>query len=126
MTLELWVLSLMLCIIQENSTSMQVPSPGFLAIVGVNSSILMFTLSAEQVSHPELSVCPQLFTNLPGIWNKFPQKRYRQLWSKLLLQDSVTCCKVKSQAMSDAWLLRVVSPSQQKTFLTLAHDNSGH
>ena len=101
------------------------------AVVGVNSSISMSALSTAQLSDPVLSeVHHQLSTNCPppatGNWTKFPLKRYRQLWSQLLLQDSVICRKIKSPSMSNAKFLIVVPPSLRKVFLTIAHEDSGH
>ena len=89
------------------------------AVVGVNSSISMSTLAKAQLNDPVLSeVHHQLSTNcLPpatGSWTKFPLKRYRQLWSQLLLQDSVICRKIKSPSKSDAKLLIVVPHSLQR------------
>ena len=100
------------------------------AVVGVNSSISMSTLAKAQLNDPVLSeVHHQLSTNCPppatGSWTKIPLKRYRQLWSQLLLQDSVICRKIKSPSMSDTKLLIVVPHSLQKAFLTIAHEDSG-
>ena len=61
-----------------------------------------------------------------GQWLKLPLKRYRQLWSQLILNKSILCRKVKSPTMMDSKLLIVVPYSLQKLFLKLAHDNSGH
>jgi len=101
------------------------------AIVGISPSVSMSALSAAQLSDPVLSVVHNhLRSNksppATGTWSKFPLKRYRKLWSQLLLQDSVVCRKVKSPSMSDTKLLIVVPPSHRKVFLTTAHEESGH
>ena len=61
-----------------------------------------------------------------GQWLKFPLKRYRQLWSQLILHNSILCHKIKSPSMTDSKLLIVVPYSLQNLFLKLAHDDSGH
>jgi len=101
------------------------------AIVGVSPSISTSALSAAQLSDPMLSVVHNLlksnqFPPTTGAWSRFPLKRYRKLWSQLLLQDLVVFRKVQSPSMSDTKLLIVVPPSHRKAFLTTAHEESGH
>ncbi len=57
---------------------------------------------------------------------KFPLRRYRQIWSQLVIVDTVLCGRMKSPAMMEEKLLIVVPKSQQSKFLRIAHDESGH
>ena len=59
-------------------------------------------------------------------WMKFPLRHFKQMWSQLIVHDSILCRKVKSPTMAEHRLLIVVPHSQRKLFLTLAHDDSGH
>ena len=54
----------------------------------------------------------------PHNWMKFPLRHYKQMWSQLVLHDSILCRKVKSPIMAEDRLLIVVPHSQQKLFLT--------
>ena len=99
--------------------------------VTVQPPIRMADLSTPQQNDPMLSVvhCQLQTGHTPpriGNWNKFPLKCYRKLWSQLVLHDSVICCKLQSPSMTEERLLIVVPKSQRKTFLTIAHDDSGH
>ena len=58
-------------------------------------------------------------------WRQFPFKRFRQLWTQLVIHQSILCRKQSSPTMTDKYLI-VVPQSLQKTFLRLAHDESGH
>ena len=59
-------------------------------------------------------------------WTKYPLKRYKQIWSQLVLLDAVLCRKVNSPTMTDEKLLVVVPKSKQLEFLKSAHEESGH
>ena len=91
----------------------------------------MTDLATAQQNDPVLSVAYRyLQTNqtppTTGKWNKFPLRHYRKLWSRLVLHESVICRKVNSPSMSEERLLIMVPKSQRKTFLNIAHDDSGH
>ena len=91
----------------------------------------MANLSASQRNDPILSLVHNYLQTsqtppMTGNWNKFPLKRYGQLRSQLLLHDSVIYRKLQSSSMVEEKLLIVVPKSQRKTFLTFAHDDSGH
>ena len=101
------------------------------SVVAVRSSIHVIDLATAQQNDPVPSAAYQyLQTNQspPTIreWNKFPLRCYRKLWSQLILHESVICHKLKSPSISEEKLLIVVPKSQQKTFLNIAHDDSGH
>ena len=102
-----------------------------ISVVAVRSPIRMTDLATAQQNDPVLSAAYQyLQTNQSpptiGEWNKFPLRRYRKLWSQLILHESVICRKMKSPSMYEEKLLIVVPKSQRKTFLNIAHDDSGH
>ena len=59
-------------------------------------------------------------------WNKFPLRRYKQIWAQLILHETVLCRKVKSPTMQEEKLLIVVPRSLQHQFLAIAHDKAGH
>ena len=46
-------------------------------------------------------------------WNKFPLRRYKQIWAQLILHETVLCRKVKSPTMQEEKLLIVVPRSLQ-------------
>ena len=58
-------------------------------------------------------------------WRQFPFKRFRQIWTQLVIHQSILCHKQSSPTITDKYLI-VVPQSLQKTFLRLAHDESGH
>ena len=58
--------------------------------------------------------------------NKFPLRRYQQLWSQLSLQEVVLCREVKSPTMIEQKLLVVVPSSLHPQFLQIAHDKARH
>ena len=101
------------------------------SVVTLHPPIQMVDLSTTQQQDPILSLVHDYLQTgqtppMTGNWNKFPLKRYRQLWSQLALHDSVICRKLQSPSMAEEKLLIVVPKSQRKTFLTIAHDDSGH
>ena len=65
-------------------------------------------------------------TRHTGQWNKFPLRRYVQIWSQLTLHETVLCRKVKSPIMSEQKLLIVVPSSLHKEFLAISHDKAGN
>ena len=102
-----------------------------ISVVAVHPPIHMTDLATAQQNDPVLSVAYRyLQTNqtppTTGEWNKFPLRRYRKLWSRLVLRESVICRKMNSPSMSEERLFIVVPKSQRKTFLSIAHDDSGH
>ena len=102
-----------------------------ISVVAVHSPIRMADLSAAQQNDPVLSTVHNHLQakQIPpktGSWAKFPLKHYRKLWSQLILHESVVCRKIKSPSMTEEKLLIVVPKSQQKTFLTIVHEDSGH
>ena len=101
------------------------------SVIAIRSPIHMSDLAAAQQKDPVLSVAYRyLYTKqtppTTGEWNKFPLKRYRKLWSQLIIHASVICRKMKSPSMSEERLLIVVPKSQRRIFLNIAHDDSGH
>ena len=61
-----------------------------------------------------------------GHWRKFPLHRYLQLWSQLVLQNSVLNCKVKHPSTAKEKLLTVAPNSLCKEFLHMAHNAADH
>ena len=59
-------------------------------------------------------------------WNRFPWRRYQQIWFQLTFHKTVLCCKVKPPTMSKEKLLTVVPYSLREEFLTIAHNKAGH
>ena len=59
-------------------------------------------------------------------WRLYPLRRYYQLWSQLCIQNSVLCRRLKSPTMVAEKYLIVVPQSLKKTFLAIAHNESGH
>ena len=85
----------------------------------LNPLIQMVDLSTTEQQDPILSLVDdylQTGQTLPmtGNWNKFPLKRYRQLWSQLALHDSAICRKLQSPSMAEETLLMVVPKSQKE------------
>ena len=101
------------------------------ALVAVSPLLDETQIIQAQRADPVLSTVITLLeqqTSPPckGQWLKFPLKRYRQLWSQLILHNSILCRKIKPPSMTDSKLLIVVPYSLQNLFLKLAHDDSGH
>ena len=102
-----------------------------ISVVALHSPIHMADLTTDQQNDPVLSIAYRYlkFDHIPpttGDWTKFPLRRYRQLWSQLTPHESVICRRMKSPGMSEEKLLIVVPKSQWKSFLNMAHDNSGN
>ena len=88
-------------------------------------------LAEAQQNDPALSQVQQQLLNgsIPpatGEWRRHPLKRYRQIWSQLELHNGIICRKVQSPTMQEARLLVVVPKSLQRSFLKIAHEESGH
>ena len=101
------------------------------ALVAVSPLLDETQIIQAQRADPVLSTVITLLeqqTSPPckGQWLKFPLKRYRQLWSQLILHNSILCRKIKPPSMTNSKLLIVVPYSLQNLFLKLAHDDSGH
>ena len=102
-----------------------------ISLVALNPPMDIADLAEAQQQDPMLSKVHQQLQNdapppVTGEWRKHPLKRYRQLWSQLVLHDAVICRKVQSPTMRESRLLLVVPKSQQKSFLEMAHEESGH
>jgi len=79
-------------------------------LVASNPPLDLQQLSNAQHNDSVLpSVMDQLKSTVPplnaGIWPRFPHKRYKQLWSQLVLQDSLLCRSVYSPSMDTAKIL---------------------
>ena len=88
-------------------------------------------LAEAQQNDPALSQVQQQLLNgsIPpatGEWKRHPLKRYQQIWSQLELHNGIICRKVQSPTMQEARLLVVVPKSLQRSFLKIAHEESGH
>ena len=102
------------------------------SLVGTQPEMTIQQIATAQEQDPVLStVCEQLKTNpqttpLSSKWQKYPLRRYKQLWSQLTLTNSVLYRRMKSPTMVEKKLLIVVPQSMQKSFLEEAHDYAGH
>lgn len=99
--------------------------------VTINSDLDSKAMAAAQKSDPVLDVVLKQLASkeapsFTGSWRKFPLKRFHQIWSQLILDQSVLYRKVNSPTMQEEKLLFVVPTSLQKQFLRRAHDESGH
>ena len=86
------------------------PSPG-------SDPVVSQLVSQMKANHP-----PQNISR----WRKFPLRRYLQLWSQLVLQNSVLYRKVKHPLTTEEKLLIVAPSSLRKEFLHMAHNAAGH
>ena len=102
------------------------------SLVAVEAPLSTSQISQAQCEDPVLStVIHRLDTSndnstLSDQWNKFPLRRYKQIWAQLTLHETVLCHKVKSPTMQEEKFLIVVPRSLQRQFLTIAHDKAGH
>ena len=100
-------------------------------VVTVESSLDHAAIARAQGSDPIVSqLVNQMKANQPpqniGRWRKFPLRRYLQLWSQLVLQNSVLYRKVKHPLTTEEKLLIVAPSSLRKEFLHMAHNAAGH
>ena len=101
-----------------------------IALLGIIPPIAAEQITAAQKKDATLSSVYELVDHKStppkaGKWRQFPLKRYRQIWPQLVIHQSILCRKQSSPTMNDKYLI-VVPQSLQKTFLRLAHDESGH
>ena len=102
-----------------------------LQVVMVESTLDHAAIAQAQESDPVLSkLVSQMKANQPpqntGHWRKFPFRRYLQLWSQLVFQNSVLYRKVKHPLTAEAKLLIVAPNSLRRKFLHMAHNAAGH
>lgn len=102
-----------------------------ITLVAAHCPMTKADLAEAQQQDPVLSKVHQLLRNTDtppatGEWLKHPLRRYRQLWSQLVIHEGILCRQVKSPTMPDNKLLIVVPTSHQKSFLKIAHEESGH
>ena len=100
-------------------------------VVTVESSLDHAAIARAQGSDPVVSqLVSQMKANQPpqniGHWRKFPLRRYLQLWSQLVLQNSVLYRKVKHPLTTEEKLLIVAPSFLRKEFLHMAHNAAGH
>lgn len=101
------------------------------ALVAIHPSLEAADIALAQREDPVLSlVSHQLKSNdVPpptGDWSKFPLKRYRQIWSQLILEQDTICRKVKTPSREEDKLVPVIPRAQQGSLLRMAHEQSGH
>ena len=102
------------------------------SLVASETPITLQQIATAQNQDPILSiVCAHLKDN-PGTvptsnhWQKFPLRRYKQLWSQLKLSNQVLYRVVKSPTMVEDKMLIVAPQSLHQFFLEEAHDRAGH
>ena len=102
------------------------------SLVGTQPEMTPQQIATAQEQDPVLStVREHLETNpqttpLSPKWQKYPLRRYKELWPQLTLTNSVLHRKMKSPTMVETKLLIVVPQSMRKSFLEEAHDHAGH
>ena len=100
-------------------------------LVGLHSPWQMSDLVQAQKQDPLLRRVVEVLERkaIPpttGEWQRFPLKRYKQLWSQLILHNGLLCRKMKSPTMTEEHLLVVFPKSLQRDLLKDTHDESGH
>ena len=101
------------------------------SLMALQPPISSTELATAQQSDPVLS---KVITHLQSSgtrphskdWRWYPLCRYYQLWPQLCIHNSVLCRRSKSPTMVDEKYLIVVLQSLKKTFLAIAHNQSGH
>ena len=99
------------------------------SLVAVEAPLSTSQISNAQREDPVLSTVIlrlEKGSDKPDQWNKFPLRRYKQIWAQLTLHETVLCRTVKSPTMQEEKLLIVVPRSLQQQFLAIAHDKAGH
>ena len=102
------------------------------SLVASETPITLQQIATAQNQDPILSIVYAHLRDNPGTvstsnhWQKFPLRRYKQLWSQLKLSNQVLYRVVKSPTMVEDKMLIVAPQSLHQFFLEEAHDRAGH
>ena len=98
------------------------------AVTTVSHQDQMVTIRRAQRADKVLSTLQKVVQVTDQLWNKYPLKRYWQLWHQLTVRNSVLCRTYTPSPLQDEVTVPVLPPSLRQETLYQCHDlpTAGH